>query len=121
MILQLKPLPINLLSVESDEHGLSPENLLKALIKWNPEDAKNSASNIPKVLYTVSHCENPTGVSTSHERKKQIYKVRYWPIAIRIVQLHLVASWIKGKLAADSNRQFERHRQRPKIASAVYG
>lgn len=71
----LKPLPVNLLSVETDGCGLNPNSLLKALSRWKPEDAKNPASDIPKVLYTIPNCGNPTGGSASYDRKKEIYEI----------------------------------------------
>ena len=43
--------------------------------QWSPEDANNPESNIPKLIYTIPSCGNPTGVSASLERKKEIYVV----------------------------------------------
>jgi kynurenine/2-aminoadipate aminotransferase len=64
----LKPMDCNLLPVETDNEGLIPSSLLLALQKCPPLSK-------PKVLYTVPVSSNPSGVTTSLERKKQIYDI----------------------------------------------
>lgn len=71
----LKPWGVNLIGIEMDEFGLRQDSLLKALSKWNPKDAADPTSGIPKVLYTVPNCGNPTGITTTADRKKEIYKI----------------------------------------------
>jgi len=66
------------LSIETDQDGLNPDSLRQVLSsRWSPEDAVNPASDLPKVLYTVPVAGNPSGVSLTLERKKEIYKVQY--------------------------------------------
>ena len=73
--LQLRPLGVKFLSVENDHNGMKPEKLREVLSNWNPSDATNPQSDIPKVLYTVPNGCNPTGASLSLSRRKEIYKV----------------------------------------------
>lgn len=51
----------NLVPVESDENGLIPELLEVAIIKHKP-----------RALYTIPTFQNPTGITLSLERRKQI-------------------------------------------------
>ncbi|KAI8914183.1 pyridoxal phosphate-dependent transferase [Gorgonomyces haynaldii] len=62
----LRPKQLQFLTVDLDEHGLVPDSMRKVL---------QSAQKKPKVLYTVPVGGNPTGVSTTFERKKEIYKI----------------------------------------------
>lgn len=71
----LKPLPVNLVGVETDALGLHPDSLLKVLSNWDPKDAADPNSDIPKVLYTVPNCGNPTGASASAGRKRKVYEI----------------------------------------------
>nr|XP_039255728.1 kynurenine/alpha-aminoadipate aminotransferase, mitochondrial-like [Styela clava] len=71
----LQPLPINLLPVDTDEFGMKSSSLREALSAWKPSDALNPNSDIPKVLYTIPNCGNPTGASASTGRKLEIYKI----------------------------------------------
>lgn len=43
--------------------------------QWSTSDADNPQSDIPKYIYTIPTCGNPTGASASLERKKEIYEV----------------------------------------------
>ena len=61
--------------VETDKFGMRSDSLLEFMQQWSPEDANNTKSDIPKVIYTIPTCGNPTGVSASIERKKEIYEV----------------------------------------------
>jgi len=65
----------NLLPVQSDEHGMCPEALRKALQCWKPEEKSDPCSDIPKILYTVPNGGNPTGATCTLQRKKEIYEV----------------------------------------------
>ncbi|XP_067885388.1 kynurenine/alpha-aminoadipate aminotransferase, mitochondrial [Heterodontus francisci] len=71
----LQPLGCKILSVSSDQHGLIPQSLSDILSKWKPEDAKNPASDIPRVLYTIPNGGNPTGVSITADRKREVYQI----------------------------------------------
>jgi kynurenine/2-aminoadipate aminotransferase len=53
--------------INSDGEGLNPESLQNALENWPAE------KTFPKVLYTVPIGGNPTGSSTTLDRKKRIY------------------------------------------------
>ena len=69
MLLQLIYRGINILDVDTDEHGLIPDRLRTA-IEGRGKDMKK-----PKMLYVVPSGGNPsTGTLTLH-RKQQIYKV----------------------------------------------
>ncbi|KAH9153577.1 hypothetical protein AeRB84_004196 [Aphanomyces euteiches] len=58
-----------LISVQTDGNGLVPDHLASILDNWDHSKKK------PKVLYTIPTGGNPTGVSLSFERKKQVYAI----------------------------------------------
>lgn len=58
-----------MIPVSVNEDGLCPVSLRAALEGW--EDIKTR----PKVLYTISTAGNPTGVTTTTDRKKEIYAI----------------------------------------------
>lgn len=60
---------IQLIDVELDSHGVVPARLREQLDNW-PSDKRK-----PKMLYTVPVGGNPTGVSQTLERKKEIYQI----------------------------------------------
>jgi kynurenine/2-aminoadipate aminotransferase len=60
---------VECLDVELDSHGVIPSKLREQLDNW-PADKRK-----PKVLYTVPVGGNPTGVSQTLERKKEIYRI----------------------------------------------
>ena len=63
----LRPNNLNLVEVPVLADGLDPSALEKVLKEWPDINTR------PKVLYTVPIAGNPTGTSTSLEKKKQIY------------------------------------------------
>ncbi|KAF9178828.1 hypothetical protein BGZ50_007447 [Haplosporangium sp. Z 11] len=65
----LRHQPCNLIDVELDSHGVVPAKLCEQLRNW-PADKRK-----PKMLYTVPVGGNPTGVSQTLERKKEIYQI----------------------------------------------
>ncbi|KAG0338505.1 hypothetical protein BG000_003850 [Podila horticola] len=65
----LRHQPCNLVDVELDAHGVIPSKLREQLDNW-PTDKRK-----PKVLYTVPVGGNPTGVSQTLGRKKEIYRI----------------------------------------------
>jgi len=71
----LNPLGANILGIESDHDGMVPESLLCALSKWDPEDANDANSDIPKVLIVIPNASNPAGATLTLERRKQIYAI----------------------------------------------
>ena len=75
VLIQLRPLGCNLLSVETDHHGMIPDSLLHVLSRWDPKDKEDPGSKIPKLMYTIPNGVNPTGASLSLDRKQTIYEV----------------------------------------------
>lgn len=73
--MQLRPLGCNLLSVETDHHGMIPDSLRSVMSKWKPSDKTDPQSDIPRVLYTIPNGVNPTGASLTYDRKQEIYQV----------------------------------------------
>ncbi|XP_076808458.1 kynurenine/alpha-aminoadipate aminotransferase, mitochondrial-like [Clavelina lepadiformis] len=71
----LRPQGYNLISVATDQHGMRSDSLLKVMQRWKPQDAWDPESDIPKVLYTIPSCGNPTGASATLDRKKEVYKI----------------------------------------------
>ncbi|KAI9315506.1 pyridoxal phosphate-dependent transferase [Dichotomocladium elegans] len=70
----LETLPIDLVPVATDAQGIDPDSLDRILANWpnsNPTGKKDQPR--PKILYTVPVGGNPTGVSSSLERKKKTY------------------------------------------------
>ncbi|KAJ3201060.1 hypothetical protein HDU82_008395 [Entophlyctis luteolus] len=65
----LRPLGCKFVDVPSDGEGLIPTALESALANW--KDLKTK----PRVLYTVPIGGNPTGCSTTVERKRKIYEI----------------------------------------------
>ncbi|ORY46995.1 PLP-dependent transferase [Rhizoclosmatium globosum] len=65
----LRPLGCKFAEVPSDGEGLQPEALESVLANW-----KDIATR-PRVLYTVPIGGNPTGCSTTLDRKKKIYEI----------------------------------------------
>jgi len=71
----LRPYGYNLVPVETDQFGMRADSLLSYMQQWSSGDVIDPESNIPKLIYTIPTCGNPTGVSSSIERKKEIYSV----------------------------------------------
>uniref|UniRef100_A0A0L8G2C9 Aminotransferase class I/classII large domain-containing protein n=1 Tax=Octopus bimaculoides TaxID=37653 RepID=A0A0L8G2C9_OCTBM len=72
---KIKPLRPRFLNISTDKDGIIPSELLRALSRWSPLDAKNPNSDIPKILFMVPTGGNPTGINYSLERKKEIYEI----------------------------------------------
>lgn len=72
---QVKPLGPNIIEVKSDKDGIDPAHLKQILSKWNPSDAKDKDSELPRLLYIIPNGGNPTGASLTLKRKKEIYKI----------------------------------------------
>lgn len=66
----IRPLGCNLLPIETDAYGIVPNSLATEMGKYSRDD-----SNIPKVLYTIPNGSNPTGASTTLERKQQVLNI----------------------------------------------
>ncbi|KAJ3085497.1 hypothetical protein HK100_009032 [Physocladia obscura] len=67
----LRPLSCKFVNIITDADGLIPDALESALKNW-----KDLATR-PRVLYTVPIGGNPTGCSTTVERKKRIYEIAH--------------------------------------------
>lgn len=65
----LKPLGCNFVEVPVDAEGLNPDKLEAVLSTWEDPNTR------PRVLYTVPVGGNPTGTSTTAERKRRIYDI----------------------------------------------
>lgn len=65
----LKMLDANLVPVPIDEHGISCSHLQQILEAWPTDKA------LPKFLYTVPTGCNPTGVTTTLERRREALKI----------------------------------------------
>jgi DNA-binding transcriptional MocR family regulator len=55
--------------IDVDDQGLVPEHLEQIMSTWKDQATR------PKVLYTVPIGSNPSGCSTSPERKQRIYEI----------------------------------------------
>ena len=64
----LKPLQPKFVGVRVDDEGLDPKHLEQLLIERARE-----GKPIPKALYTIPTGQNPSGCSTTVERKRQVY------------------------------------------------
>ncbi|WBW72671.1 aromatic aminotransferase [Schizosaccharomyces osmophilus] len=62
----MRPMDLNIVSVDMDQNGMLPESLEQILINWKD-------GNKPRVLYTIPSGQNPTGSTLSVERKEKIY------------------------------------------------
>ncbi len=71
----LQPMGCTLLGVETDKYGLNPQSLRNIMARWQPADAKNPNSDIPKFIYINPNGSNPSGGSMTLERKQQTYQV----------------------------------------------
>ncbi|KXT12440.1 hypothetical protein AC579_696 [Pseudocercospora musae] len=65
----LKPLGVTPISVDMDEHGLSPSDLNTKLQTWD----ETKSGRKPFILYTIPSGQNPTGITQPLSRKKEIY------------------------------------------------
>jgi kynurenine/2-aminoadipate aminotransferase len=66
----LRPYGPEILSVETDNQGIIPDQLEKVL-----QDRKLSGKKMPKFIYTIPHYSNPSGASLTQKRKEGIYKL----------------------------------------------
>ncbi|KAJ3337805.1 hypothetical protein HDU93_000480 [Gonapodya sp. JEL0774] len=66
----LRPMGVQFVECPADSDGLNPSDLRRILSTW-----PSSKGPRPRVLYTVPEGGNPTGLSTTWERKKEVYSV----------------------------------------------
>ncbi|GAA5849914.1 hypothetical protein JCM5353_009063 [Sporobolomyces roseus] len=63
-----KPVPLPI-----DGEGLTVEGMKELLETWDP--SQHDGMRRPRILYTVPVCQNPTGVTMTLARKRQIYEL----------------------------------------------
>lgn len=68
--MNMKPLP-----VATDDKGMIPSELRKLLGKWGYSATKDPNSDIPKCLYMIPTGSNPSGVTITGERRREIYQI----------------------------------------------
>ena len=73
--MKVRPLGAKLVGVETDHHGMVPSALRAALSAFQPQRRRTKNSSAPKFLYTIPNGCNPTGASSTLERKREIYQV----------------------------------------------
>nr|CAI5826667.1 unnamed protein product [Callosobruchus analis] len=71
----LKPYKVNLIGVEQDKYGIIPKKLVDALENCKAKYTEEGGGKMPKALYINPTGSNPTGITMSTERKKEIYKI----------------------------------------------
>ncbi|CAL4121765.1 unnamed protein product, partial [Meganyctiphanes norvegica] len=71
----MNPYKPKYLPIGTDADGMNPEKLREALARWDPLDVRNATEGVPKVMYINPNACNPTGVSVSPERRKEIYAI----------------------------------------------
>ncbi|VEN51376.1 unnamed protein product [Callosobruchus maculatus] len=71
----LKPYKVNLIGIEQDKYGIIPKKLVDALENCKAKYTEEGGGKMPKVLYINPTGSNPTGITMSTERKKEIYKI----------------------------------------------
>jgi len=65
----------NPLPVPVDGQGMIPAELRKLLERWSPEAAKDPQSDIPKCMYVIPTGTNPSGMTLTDQRRREIYQV----------------------------------------------
>ena len=61
--------------IETDERGIIPDSLEKALSQWPKPQDKSTSEGKLKALYLVPNGGNPTGTRYSLDRKHAIYRM----------------------------------------------
>lgn len=64
-----KNMGLRILSIAMDDQGILPTDLDQKLCHWDPKSKK------PSVLYTIPSGQNPTGVTQSAVRRREVYKI----------------------------------------------
>lgn len=71
----LKPFKPNLIGIEQDEYGIIPQKLIDALENCKAYSEEGGGNRMPKVIYLNPTGSNPTGVTMTLERRKEVYKI----------------------------------------------
>mmetsp|Transcript_25787 Transcript_25787/g.72225 ORF Transcript_25787/g.72225 Transcript_25787/m.72225 type:complete len:422 (+) Transcript_25787:59-1324(+) len=71
IVAALRPLHCNVVTVETDRHGIIPESLEKILEGW----PKETHSSRPRILYTIPTGQNPSGATMTEERRRKVYSI----------------------------------------------
>ncbi|WYZ44990.1 hypothetical protein EsH8_VIII_000306 [Colletotrichum jinshuiense] len=66
------PMGIKAVPVPADSQGILAKNLRTLLLNW---DEQERGSRRPRVLYLVSVGSNPTGITISKQRRREIYDI----------------------------------------------
>ncbi|OHF02887.1 hypothetical protein CORC01_01645 [Colletotrichum orchidophilum] len=66
------PLGVKAVPVAADAAGMMAKNLRNILMHW---DERDRGARRPRVLYLVSVGSNPTGITISKERRREIYDI----------------------------------------------
>lgn len=68
----MKPLGLHASTIKMDNEGMSADELEMTLASW---DSNERGAPKPFVLYTIPTGQNPTGVTQTSQRRKEIYAV----------------------------------------------
>lgn len=68
----MKPLGVRCASIEMDSKGMSADHLEAVLSTW---DSRKEGAPKPFLLYTIPTGQNPTGVTQTMQRRRDIYAV----------------------------------------------
>lgn len=93
--LQLRPLDLKYVSVETDGGGMRVDSLERAMSKWSPADALNPTSDIPKLIYLQPSSSNPTGVAIAPDRRLAILQVNNSLLTPRPAPSHKPARYFR--------------------------
>lgn len=73
--MQLKPFKPDLIGIDQDEFGIIPTKLIEALESCKAYTEEGGGKRMPKAIYLNPTGSNPTGVTMSLERRKEIYAI----------------------------------------------
>ena len=71
----INPLSPICFPVTCDEEGMIPESLKSVLSPWKNKTNEKKDEKYPKVIYINPNAANPTGISISTPRRRQIYEI----------------------------------------------
>ncbi|KAL1502238.1 hypothetical protein ABEB36_007411 [Hypothenemus hampei] len=71
----LKPFKPNLIGIDQDEYGIIPSKLIEALENCKAYTEEGGGRRMPKAIYLNPTGSNPTGVTMSLERRKEVYSI----------------------------------------------
>ncbi|GBG30372.1 Kynurenine/alpha-aminoadipate aminotransferase, mitochondrial [Hondaea fermentalgiana] len=120
----LKPYGCNVVGVKTDSQGLVPSAMDTLLTNWaqdHPLEAK------PKVLYVIPTGSNPTGISLSLERRRELYAIACKHDLLILeddpyyfLQFRDEADWIPSLYSMDVDERVVRFDSFSKVISAGF-